>query len=199
MQETGTAVAMTARIFGGEWDKPNFGIWLYHDPSAFGVVVGAVTGDQRGVSAVRTGTSRGDVRWADSLSADRFTAIKQLRGHLETETDLVERHFIFNLLEEHLYACREVFASALMEFETTCERHHAEMTSIRPALLAKFEGLPMLPTYRQMVIMKGKAHLYAEALAWVERGLTVYGDDCIRSDAVADLRTRIGKLRKKIA
>jgi hypothetical protein len=134
----------------------------------------------------------------NSLPEDRLAAIKYLRQHLESETDVLDRHYMFNTLEDHLYACREVFGSALTEFEETCERHHSEMDSIRPALVASFGGLPSLPTYRQMAIMKQKAHAYDDALRWVERGLAVYGADCLREDAVGDLQKRIEKLRPKL-
>jgi hypothetical protein len=134
------------------------------------------------------------------LSEDRLNSIKQLRKHLLDEAGRPSRASLpYNAVEECLYASREVFQSALDEFEATCIAHHAEMDAIRPAPIAEFGGLPMLPTYRQMAIMKQKGHCFAEALAWAEKGLAVDGDACIRDDAVKDLRKRVEKLRTNVA
>jgi HIRAN domain-containing protein len=195
MKEAGQPVAVSARIFGGEAGKPTLAIWLYHDPSDFGLA----SRNRAPSGATRTGSRQAASPWRDSLSEDRLTAIKQLRKHLLDEADPAERHYLYNALEECLYASREVFQSALDEFEATCIAHHAEMDAIRPALVAEFGGLPMLPTYRQMAIMKQKAHCFAEALAWAEKGLALYGNACIRDEAVADLRKRVEKLRPKVA
>ncbi len=111
----------------------------------------------------------------------------------------MQRHFIFNDLEGHLYACREIFASALTEFEEACENHHSEMDRIRPALIAEFGGVPVLPTYRQIVIMKQKAHDYVTAVLWAERGVSVYGDQSLREDGLGDLQRRIERLRPKLS
>lgn len=196
MHREGRPVAVEGRIFGGEPEKPSLGIWLYHDAAKFGLR--AHVADLRASNQVLTGSSGSGSRWMDSLPEDRLAAIKYLRERLESETDVLDRHFMFNMLEDHLYASREVFGSALAEFEETCEKHHLEMVSIRPALVASFGGLPSLPTYRQMAIMKQKAHSYHDAVKWVERGLAMYGSDCLREDAVGDLQKRIEKLRSKL-
>lgn len=196
MKEEGTPIAVKGRIFGGERDKPSLGIWLYHDRSLFGLAPHKP--NIHPSMGPRTGASEANSKWLDGLPADRLAAIKYLRATLEKESSPIQRHFIFNSLEEHLYASREVFGSALSEFEEVCERHHDEMGPMRAALIAEFRGVPMLPTYRQMAIMKQKAHAYSDAISWVERGLTIYGDDCLREDAVADLQKRSQALHAKL-
>lgn len=196
-QQEGKPIAVTGRIFGGEPTKPSLGIWLYHDPTDFGLHSARGRRVSSGTD-VLTGATEGGLRWMDTLPADRLAAIKTLRKHLTIERSPIQRHFMFNTLEEYLYACREVFTSALDEFDETCERHHLEMDSIRGALVEEFGGLPMVPMYRQMAIRKEKARSYAEALVWVNRGLSLYGDQCLREDAVVDLNKRVAKLRVKV-
>ena len=59
---------------------------------------------------------------------------------------------MFSGLEERLYHCRDRLTGALDEFDAVCEQHHAEMTTIRPALFAKFEAIPVIDMYRQAAI-----------------------------------------------
>jgi HIRAN domain-containing protein len=199
IQQEGKPLAMKSRIFGGEKDKPSLGIWLLHDREDFGLT--SVRGRQAprtGGPDLLTGASTGGQRWMDRLPNDRLAAIKALRGYLDREKDPIQRHFMFNTVEDHLYACRDIFASALTEFDEACDRHHLEMTSIRPALILEFGGVPTVPMYRQMAIRKEKAQAYADGLAWAERGLTIYGHECIREDAVDDLQKRVVRLKAKV-
>jgi hypothetical protein len=73
------------------------------------------------------------------------------------------------------------------------------MVSIRPALISEFGALPSVPMYRQMAIMKQKSRNYVGALGWVDRGLAMYAEQCLREDAVDDLRKRSDKLRAKLS
>jgi len=125
-------------------------------------------------------------------------AIRRSRERLAGEEDAVERHLNYLALEEALYGCRDVYRSALAEFEEACESHHGEMERIRPALVERYEGIPVLATYRQMAIAKEKAKDYRSALDWCRRGLEVYGDSALRPDAVDDLRARTEKLSAKL-
>jgi hypothetical protein len=52
-------------------------------------------------------------------------------------------------LQALLYRSREVFASALDEYDRACHQHDAEMDGIRAAFMAKWGRLPVLETYRQ--------------------------------------------------
>lgn len=61
---------------------------------------------------------------------------------------------MFNELETVLYQSREVFGSALVEFEDCCIKHDAEMDSIRPLLIGSLGGVPFLPTYKQDPVAK---------------------------------------------
>ena len=198
MQREGRPIAVAGRIFGGEPDKPSLGIWLYHDPEEFGILPPVRRPPITQRDGVLTGESSEGLPWLASLPTDRLTAIRDLRRLLEAETEPIQRHFMFNELEDRLYASREVVTSALLEYEDVCEHHHAEVEPIVLALVAKFGGLPSMPTYRQMAILKQKAHDFAGALMWAERGLSVYGDRYLRVEAVADLRGRTEKMRKKL-
>lgn len=76
----------------------------------------------------------------------------------------MERHFLCNELQELLYKCREVFASALAEYEAECIPHDSEIGAIRPLLISVLGGVPFLPTYKQATIMEHKAKDYAASL-----------------------------------
>lgn len=145
-----------------------------------------------------TGTAAAKLAWMDRLPTDRLSAITFLRKHLDKETNPVERHFLFNELEELLYKSREVFDSALAEYEAACVQHDSEMDGIRPILIGELGGVPFLPTYKQAAIMKQKARDYDAALWWAERGLELYGTEFAREDVVADLRHRAEQCRAKL-
>jgi hypothetical protein len=78
---------------------------------------------------------------------------------------------MFCELDDRLYRSRDVFSSALVEYDDTCMRHDAEMDGVRAALLAKFGKVPVLETYRQMAIRRQKVKDWQQAIWWVERGL----------------------------
>lgn len=198
MEEQGQPIALSGRIFGGGTDKPSLGVWLYHDPADFGATSPSTAESSPGGAGVNTGTAAGSLRWLEDLPTDRLVAIKQLRNMLAGETDPVERHFMYLELEKLLYKSRDVFESALDEYEATCLAHDSEMESIIPRLQEELGGIPGLPTYKQAAIMKQKAHDFEGALWWAERGLALYGDDPIRLDYVEDLQKRVGKYRKKL-
>jgi len=198
MEEEGAPIALTGRIFGGEADRPSLGVWLYHDPGDFGVTSPSTPGASHGGPGVNTGTTAGTLRWLEGLPSDRLAAIRQLRSLLAEEPAPVERHFMFLELEKLLYKSRDVFESALAEFEATCLTHDSEMESIIPRLQEELGGIPGLPTYKQAAIMKQKAHDFEGALWWAERGLALYGADPIRPDYVEDLQKRVSSYRKKL-
>ncbi len=201
-REAGNPVALTGRIVGGDSGK-SFGIWLKHDPEDFGLAKPS-TGERlhqenRDSGGVFTGSAAAEMTWMDRLPSDQLAAIKKLRQLLVSESGPADRHFMYLELEKFLYKCRDVFESALAEFETTCEQHHEEMKTIRPALVAALGGVPFLPTYRQMVIMKQKAHDFVSATDWAQRGLSMYGSDALRQEDVDDLQNRVAKLQGKLA
>jgi hypothetical protein len=140
-----------------------------------------------------------DLSWMTGLSSGDIRAIPHLRKLLVQEQDVLDRHFMYAQLEAILYRCRDAFSSALDEYDDTCRQHDHEMDGIRQACMAKWGNVPLLETYRQMAVRQQKAHDYSQALWWTERGLSLYGNDCARPEAVADLRNRAAKYRAKLA
>lgn len=200
MEKEGQPIALAARIFGGERGKPSLGVFLYHDPEDFGLKQRQAFRDEfasRG--GVDTGTAEvSNLPWYTSLPNDPVRAIKKLRELLAAETDPIKRHFMFNELEQSLYKCRDVFPSALNDFDEVCEQHYAEMNTIRPALLELFGDIPVLPTYRQAAIRWQKQRDFESALIWANRGLEVYGSDANRPEGVEDLRRRAKQYVEKL-
>jgi hypothetical protein len=139
-----------------------------------------------------------DMRWLRELPADELRAIKMLRQLLERETDAIDRHFMHAHLQALLYRSRELFASALDEYDQACQQHDAEMDSIRVAFMAKWGQVPVLELYRQMAIRQQKAKDFEKALWWAERGLAIYGTDSARLEAVEDLQKRAEYCRGKL-
>lgn len=201
MKEEDQPLALTGRIFGGEPEKPSLGVFLYHNPEDFGLRNSSAT---RGESAPRAGVNTGaseasNMSWYANLPDDPVRAIKELRELLAAEAEPLERHFIFNELERSLYKCRDVFPSALNDFDDVCEQHHSEMGSIRAAFLGQFGDIPVLPTYRQAAIRWQKQHDFESALMWANRGVEVYGNDANRPEGVDDLRKRATRYVEKLA
>jgi HIRAN domain len=201
-------VAVRARIIGGgeRGDGIGFlGVSLRHEPRDFGI-------DQRGSeksrSRVRTGLSdamatdaeddKYDLSWYADLSSNDVTAIKQLRKSLESEQDLIDRHFMLCELEKRLYRSRDAFASALDEFDDICRIHEGEMISIRPALLEKFGAIPLIDMYRQAAVRCQKAKNWEAMHEWASRGIAIYGDLAARPEAVEDLRKRLAYAKSKL-
>ncbi|MGH3327671.1 MAG: hypothetical protein ACRDPT_07765, partial [Streptomycetales bacterium] len=204
-------IALAGVIVGGgiRADGPGLlGVWLSHDPQDFGIAaVGpplpvALLGDIRTGRAKALATDDADdsfdLSWLTRLPSDHIAAIKRLRQQLQHDLDPVDRHFMFCELESRLYRARDVFTSALDEYDQTCRRHDAEMGAIRDALLTKFGKVPLLQTYTQMAIRQQKAKDWAAAIRWAERGLSLYGEHAARPEAVEDLRKRITACRKKL-
>jgi hypothetical protein len=208
-QQHGRPIALAGVIAGGGMraDGPGrLGVFLEHDPADFGLrpmQMGPPAG-----SAMRTGLSAAlatddaddsyNLRWMSDLPPDDLRAIKMLRQLLERETDALDRHYMHAHLQTLLYRSRDVFASALDEYDQACRQHDAEMDSIRVAFMAKWGRVPVLELYRQMAIRQQKAKNFDQALWWAERGLTIYGTDCARAEAVADLQKRAVSLRAKL-
>jgi hypothetical protein len=139
-----------------------------------------------------------DLSWLHRLPSDALPAIRELRRLLEHDPDPIDRHFMFCELEDRLYRSRDVFASALAEYDDACARHDAEMDGIRDALLAKFGEVPLLETYRQMAIRQQKVKDWQRAIWWAERGLTLYGERAARPEFVDDLRDRLVAYQTKL-
>jgi hypothetical protein len=199
-------VALPAVVVGGG-PRPDgigyLGVFLDHDPADFGLAPHHTSNGH-----LRTGLSEAiatdieddsyDLSWYRELPEDDHVAARQLKSLLESERELISRHYMFCELEHRLYRCRALLPSALDEFDTLCTQHHAEMDRIRPALLEKFSAVPVIEMYRQAVIRAQKAKLWESARDWAERGITVYGDSAARPEVVEDLRKRIAYATAKI-
>jgi rubrerythrin len=198
---------------GPREDGPGrLGVFLNHDPVAFGVeehdAEFATLADLPAGYGFRTGLSSAqatdleddsyDLSWLEGLSRNVATAIQQLRTLLGTVADPIDRHYMMAELEERLYGCRAAFSSALDDYDAVCRQHDAEMDGIRAALFAKFGRLPILDTYRQAAVRCQKAGDWPAVLRWAERGLTVYGDDAAKPEVVEDLRKRATHAKAKI-
>ncbi len=212
-RSTNHAVVLQAEIVGGG-QRPDglglLGVFLSHDPADFGLTV-STAATARSSGGFRTGFStaaatdaqddRYDLSWYRDLSPDNVAAIKQLRSDLAEEREVIDRHYMFLELERRLYKCRDVFSSALEEYDSVCRQHYAEMAAIKPALLEKFGAVPVIDTYRQAAIRCKKAHDWRGMHEWAECGLSVYGEEAARVEAVEDLRKQLAyataKLRSK--
>jgi rubrerythrin len=199
-------VALRGQIVGGG-QRPDglgfLGVFLDHDPADFGLARHHVS---RG--HLRTGLSDAldsdhadesyDLSWSQALSDDDPVAIRQLRTLLENEEAPIARHYMLCELEHRLYRCRNASPSALDEFDSTCIHHDREMEIIRPALVEKFDAVPVIEMYRQAAIRFQKAKLWEVARDWANRGIAMYGDDAARPEVVEDLRKRVEYATAKI-
>jgi hypothetical protein len=213
MSSAGAHVALRGVIVGGGHrdDGPGrLGVWLDHDPTEFGVAPAPVTPARaRGAEGtMRTGFSEAwrtdladdsyDLSWFNTLPEADRPAIALLRDLLARERDPLDRHFQFAELEARLYRARDLYDTALDEFDDVCRQHDAEMDVIRRAFIAKWGRVPLLATYRQMAIRQQKRKDWHACSWWCERGLAIYGDDAAREDAVEDLVKRRNRALAKL-
>jgi hypothetical protein len=207
----GKSIALRGVIVGGgvRRDGPGFlGVWMSHDPADFGLAAVVPPPASSLRASMRTGLTEAlltdeqddsyDLSWLERLPSDPISAISKLRALLEHDPDPIDRHFMYCELEDRLYRSREAFSSALREYDDTCARHDAEMDGIRDALLAKFGKVPLLDTYRQMAIRQQKAKDWTRAIWWAERGLSLYGQNAARPEAVDDLEKRVAAYQAKM-
>ncbi len=205
----GKPIALAGAIVGGgiRPDGPGrLGLFLDHNPADFGLRPPALPPPSgarmwSGLSeAVATDAADDtyDLSWINDLPADDLRAIKMLRQLLEREADLLDRHFMYAHLEALLYRSRDVFTSALNDYDQACRDHDSEMDVIRAAMVEKWGHVPVLETYRQMAIRQQRAKNFEQALWWAQRGLTLYAGDCARPEAVEDLQQRAGGYKAKL-
>jgi hypothetical protein len=201
-------VALRGVIVGGGYydDGPGrLGVWLEHDPADFGVHPAsssrpAPSGYAGFDGVMRTGFTEAwltdakddsyDLSWFNDLPEADRPAIAKLRELLAADPDPIDRHFQFAELEARLYRSRDLYESALAEYDEVCARHDAEMESICAAFMAKWGKIPLLDTYRQMVIRQQKKKDWQACKWWAERGLALYGQRAVREEAVEDLTKR---------
>ena len=218
MARCGGHIALEGVIVGGGYydnGPGRLGVWLQHNPQDFGVTptssahrLGPRLGTPNVSGTMRTGFSEAwltdldddsyDLSWFNDLpDADR-PAIAMLRELLASDPDPIDRHFQFCELESRLYRCRDLYETALNEFDDTCRLHDAEMETICKAFIAKWGKVPLLETYRQMAIRQQKQKNWNACIWWAERGLALYGDNAAREDAVEDLLKRRNRAFSKL-
>lgn len=172
---TGRVIALRGVIAGAGMRDDGLGrlgVFLRFDPADFGLraprqwlAPGAtmMTGLTDAILTDAADDSY-DLSWMSNLPQEAVRAIPALRRLLEGEQDLIDRHFMFNQLEEALYASRDAFAPALDDYEVVCRQHDGEMERIRAAFMAKWGKVPWVHTYKQMCIRLAKSKRFQEAL-----------------------------------
>ncbi len=216
MSLRGGYVALRGVIVGGGYydDGPGrLGVWLEHDPADFGVHPASFSrlappGHASVDGVMRTGFTEAwltdaeddsyDLSWFNDLPEADRPAIAKLRELLAADPDPIDRHFQFAELETRLYRSRDLYESALAEYDEACVRHDAEMQSICDAFMAKWEKVPLLDTYRQMTIRQQKKKDWEACKWWAERGLALYGQRAAREEAVEDLIKRRNRAVAKL-
>lgn len=192
MLRNNTDVAVRGRVVGGATervgDKRQLDVWIYLDPIDFGF-------DPPALEAIRTGHSvAADPQWAGALPRGLAERVRFLRSQLKTESSPLQRHLMFNALEDALFHARDSGPLAFGEYEEAVTAHDAEMPTILPALFAQFGGVPELPAYAQLARMLARRHRVADAFRWALRGLELYGEHGTNAAAVDDLRARAAAL-----
>ena len=178
-EEEGTPPRVRAAILGGGTYR--LGVQLIFDPLQFGVAKTQLTMiDPRGFGP-------------DSPRLE----LREARGQVKKARSALDRHYAYLALEDALYRLRDEPGN-LDEFETVCERHHAAMDKLAPALVREFGKLPLLKHYKQMAIAKNKAKDHEAALSWCRRGIAVYESAPHESEHVEDLEKRIAKLEARL-
>jgi hypothetical protein len=206
--ERGGPIALAGTVVGGhDFDHPAgmLGVFLDWDPADFAMASPLV---HRPPSRLRTGLSEAmstdaeddsyDLGWLDQLPADPTRRIARLRALLADSIEPVSRHYQHELLVRELYRRRDRSEADMTAFDAAAEAHHHEMPKLKPALIAKFGGVPTIETYRFASIRRAKAADWAGAVDWCERGLAVYADQVIRADAVQDLQARAARCWKRL-
>ncbi len=188
MRRNNTSVAVRSRVVGGTagpaGDRRQLEVWIYLDPIDFGF-------DPPALEAIRTGHSAtADPGWAEIVPRDRADRVRFLRDRLKAEHAPLQRHLMFNALEDVLYRMRDSAPSAFGDYEAAAIAHDCEMPTILPALFAEFGGIPQLPTYEHLARVLHRQRRLADAYRWAMRGLELYGDHGMYPEAVDDLRSR---------
>jgi hypothetical protein len=188
-------------------DGGSFGVFLDHDPADFGLTTSSNPQAAQG-GAMRTGFTEAwltdveddsyDLSWFNDLPEGDRSAVAVLRDLLANDPDPIDRHFQFAELESRLYRCRDLYDTALDEYDTACQRHDAEMDTICSAFREKWGKVPLLETYKQMAIRQAKEKNWESVLWWTERGLALYAADAAREDAVEDLMRRRNRAKAKL-
>jgi hypothetical protein len=216
-EREGKPIALEGVVVGGGMRDDGLGmlgVFLRYDPEDFGLrapspVPSPASPGQRGIEgAMRTGLTEAwltdaddgscDLSWYSELPEADRPAIAKLRQLLAANQDPIGRHFQFAELEGRLYRSRDLYESALNEYDEACLQHDAEMEGICEAFVAKWDKVPLLETYRQMAIRQAKRKDWSACRWWAERGLALYGHRAAREEAVEDLTKRRNRAIAKL-
>jgi len=196
-------IALNGMIVGGgrRGDRIGYlGVFLDHDPADFGLHHPHHVSQGR----LRTGLSAAiedddaEMDWYGQLPDDDLAASEALHALLAVEHDPVCRHYMFSELEHRLYRARAASPGVLDQFDVVCDQHHAEMGLIRPALVERFDAVPVIEMYRQAAIRCQKAGRWDAARGWARRGVQLYGDEAARPEVVDDLQHRVEYASRKL-
>jgi hypothetical protein len=182
------AVAVRSRVIGGAaarvGDRRQLDVWIYLDPIDFGL-------DPPALEAVRTGHSAAaDPRWAGALPRAHAERTRFLRAELRAEREPLQRHLMWNALEDVLFRTRDSAPLAFDDYEAAVIAHDAEMATILPSLFDEFGGVPELPAYAKLAHLLALRRRTADAYRWANRGLELYGEHGTHPAAVDQLRAR---------
>jgi hypothetical protein len=181
----GSFIGLRADIVGrgGDDSLALLGVFLDHDPADFGLR-SSHSGE------LRTGFGSVPTSWYTNLTGEVVHDIAELRRLLESERVPLSRHYMFAELERRIYRSRDVFTSAIHDYDDVCEQHHSEMKAIRQALISQRGAVPLIEMYKQQAIRWKKVLEWENVCRWAERGLEVYGNDAARLEDVEDLEQR---------
>ena len=141
--------------------------------------------------------TRGESReWLEITNLkDPHSIIKRSRNFLARSTNIMDRHFVYNAYEKALYKLRDT-PGVLDEFDSTCERHLAELPRMKHGLFSQGK-IAVVPIFKQMAIRKEKSGDVQGAIVWCERGLSFYAGKCTKKDYEDGLRKKLILLKKK--
>jgi hypothetical protein len=206
--DKGRVIALSGTIVGGRDEQHPMGmlgVFLDWDPVDFRMASPLA---HREPGRMRTGLSEAaatdlgddsyDLGWMDVLPAEPVRRIGRLRALLETATEPISRHYQHELLVRELYRRRDRSGDDMVAFDLAAEAHHGEMPELRRALVAKFDGVPLVETYRFASIRHAKSSDWEAAIGWCERGLAIYAEEAIRADAIEDLQARAARCWRRL-
>jgi hypothetical protein len=208
VEAKGMPIALTGEIVGGHdeyYEAGMLGVFLKWDPAVFSMRAPPA---HHSTTHVRTGLAEAvtsdldddsyDLAWMNQLPSEPEQRIARLVDLLDTSTEPISRHYMHALLVSDLYKQRERSPGDMAAFDVAAADHDQEMDALRPALVDKFGGVPLIETYRFASIRHGKAGDYITAIDWCERGLALYADQALTAEGVDDLRNRATRYRQQL-
>ncbi len=206
-QKLGTRVALAGVIAGGG-PYDTLGIFLNYNPADFGLEVVSdrlpsiklmvrcerASAQPSTATPLTRGMTSGGSRSCRRIRPGSWTSSRRVSRPKQYPA---QRHFLWTQAEESVYRLRDS-PGALDLFDQACGEHDSEMSTISPALIDVFGGLPLLEVYKQASIRHQKAHDWERADWWARRGLEVYGASALDPANVSDLSERVAKIAARV-